>query len=259
MGFSSYPIGEIKLTKPTLDMVKTSVFCAPRGFFIFLLAAVSAIDSAILKNEKRKREALYAMYHNTVPFLEVTCIMIPIVILVHRRIFLLRIMSPLICFSIAFFICMTLRVLGIRKDCCDDINHEKESIFDEQGNFQNFSFNIPGCTEKKRSIPEYFYEKSNERYQTVNRNCFHSIVYKFICSLFLSPLIVIQYLDVLFRSVFNGLTLTAENCKEKKQKKLEIPCSTLILLTNIPFCEQKFSKLYNSRVDNFGKNHCKDE
>lgn len=254
--FKKYTIGEIKYTRPDFKMVKTSIFCSPRGFIIFLLALTSFADSYFLKDEKRKKEALYAMYHNVIPFLEVTCVMIPIMIIMHKRVgklsnlssFSVLCITPLICITSAFFICMTLRMLGIRKDCCNDINYDQ--IFNEKGFFQGFSFKLPRCKKLKENIPKYFYHEGD--YIERNTNIVHSSIFKFLYSVLSIPLFFIYILDFIVRYLIDIISypftrkILSDDRADLQQKSL--PFSFCMLLISLPFCEKTIGKYFNEII-----------
>lgn len=229
-----YTIGTPKLEKPTLKIVKTSIFCAPRGFIIFLLAAISAIDSAITGDEKRKRESLYAMYHNVVPFCEVVFLMAPLLFVLHTKVKspVVRILAPFICMAAAFSLCMTLRILGIRKDCCSDILYNDK-------NPENFSFSVPKCSQTRENIPKYFWEKSEDNYGSNERNKVHAFIYKSIIFLLFVPLLVIQALDLVIRTIIDCVsypfTKKIPQDDTKKLKEEQIPGTFSVFLTCVPF------------------------
>ena len=232
----------MKFHKPSLDMAQNSMLCAPQGFFFFLLAGVTAIDSVILDDKKRKEEALYSMKKNVLPFLEVILIMLPIMVFMHKKANLptsiVNIITPLICITIAFSICMLLRISGLRDDCCNDINYKKESIFNENGVFQNFSFNL------KKNSKESCCNRNPNIYVNVGerRNSIHLFLYKIIFTIILFPLLIIQILDLNIRKLINFSFYSELKEKDKEKiKELEdtkIPFSIFSILSAVPFCEK---------------------
>ncbi len=281
-------IGKIKFEKPSLKMVKSSVFCAPRGFFVFIIAFFCFIDSLISKGkkgkksilEKRKREALYGMFHNIAPFLEVVLVLIPIMCFMHfyvaKRFNLsstaVNLITALICIMFAFTICMSLRMLGIRKDCCNDINFEK-GIFNENGDFRWISFSVP---ERNEGVPDYFRVDVSKEEKDVNcndeptRRPGQKIFFKVIYCVLHIPIVLIQFIDVIFRTIFDLISYPFKKCFEKYKNTLNISEEeknknvlgsvlledTLELLKNFlfsinmiivsfPFCEQRVGLYVN--------------
>ena len=259
---------DIKVNKVTLGMLKTSILCAPRGFIIFLLGTVSAIDSVILGNERRKKEALYAMYHNSVPFLEVSVLMTTIMIVFHTRTNINKAIIPFICLASAFGICMLLRIFDIRKDCCDDINYKRNVIFDECGKFLNFSFKIPSKdSDLSAIIPRYFFKESENDSNKTKRSGFHSFIYKLLCSPLLLTLLVIQSLDLVIRCAINFIN-SIFTCKFiaddiKKSASLEIPFTLFTIMSFlVPFYSNCFGRIVNKfekekmEVEKVKSTHC---
>ena len=250
------------------NTIKSSIFCAPRGFIIFLLGLVSAVHHSISGNEKKKKEGLYAMYHNAIPFLEVICIMVPIMMIMHKKTgklsnlssTVIAMISPFICLSTAFIMCMSLRLLGIREDCCGDMNYgirktddrhiNDNTFFDAEGNFQGVSFNIPQCKTKKENIPEYFYKYKSEDNKKTSDSKTKFIFYP-IYSILHAPRILIQILDLFIRSITDLCTQRELSDNTKKIAQIEIPASFYMIFISIPFCEQKIGRKFNGTIDNY--------
>ncbi|AAZ68656.1 hypothetical protein [Ehrlichia canis] len=123
--------------------LKNSLFCGFKGFFICNLAAITMLESSLhmiyIRGSRRntvkqvRAHARYQLKNHIVPFLEVVVVMPLFFILTHflgDRVF--GGFSPtekylaclIVCMLVMILICLSLRLLGQRKDpCCGVIRH----------------------------------------------------------------------------------------------------------------------------------------
>ncbi|CAI27142.1 hypothetical protein [Ehrlichia ruminantium] len=127
--------------------VKNSILCGIKGFLICNLAAFTTLQQYIyIKLHKNdvpseillthitgKQNAQYATRHNLIPFAEAATVM-PLVfisayylakygIIPNTNPLNMHMICLAICLAIMIIICISLRILKIRKDCCSYIEH----------------------------------------------------------------------------------------------------------------------------------------
>ncbi|KJV65481.1 MULTISPECIES: hypothetical protein [Ehrlichia] len=127
--------------------LKNSLFCGFKGWLLFHLSAITLLELSlynmcygkhmsdlqrtIIKDSTKNTQ--YQIKNHIIPFLEVMIVMPAVFLVIHysgRNIFGGQ-FTPLetyllclaVCMGIMIMICMTLRILGIRKDCCKTIGH----------------------------------------------------------------------------------------------------------------------------------------
>ncbi|WP_144445932.1 hypothetical protein [Ehrlichia muris] len=123
---------------------------------------MSDLQRTIIKESKQNTK--YQIKNHIIPFLEVMIVMPTVFLAIYYsgpQIFGAQ-FTPLethllclaVCMSIMIMICMTLRVLGIRKDCCQTIGHP---IYrnSSAGNNDYVHFTIPSDQEPTKYPTEY--------------------------------------------------------------------------------------------------------
>ncbi len=223
-------IGDNKVKSPTLDMFKSSILCSVRGFVIFLLAAVVSIDSSILKDRERKNRALYAMYHNILPFIEVVAIMVPIMVCLSKTRF--SNYSMLISLVTAVSICFSLRVLGIRTDCCSDMNLIKI-------NSLNISFKAP----KKGYFIDLISKNTDKEKDECTGIKKRHFVAKFFLIVVVTPLLIcalcIKYLDTMLSRVISAVFFQTGNKRDiavEKERDYFLYLIAAVAVEVLPSC-----------------------
>ncbi|AHX04740.1 hypothetical protein [Ehrlichia japonica] len=126
--------------------LKNSLFCGFKGWLTLNLAGITLLNlslynvfhgkhmsnyqKAILKDSQRK--TLHQMKKHLIPFFEVMIVMPAVFLTTHYLGQYFGIQSTELktyliclaaCMSIMIIICLSLRILGIRKDCCGAIEH----------------------------------------------------------------------------------------------------------------------------------------
>ena len=122
---------------------KNSLFCGLKGFLVFNLAAITMLESSLYMTHARgdrrdtikevRARAKHQLKNHIVPFLEVVTVMPLLFLLTHYfedKMFVgfstteKYLACLLICILVMILICLTLRLLGQRKDpCCGVIRH----------------------------------------------------------------------------------------------------------------------------------------
>ncbi|UOD98513.1 hypothetical protein IMW63_03445 [Ehrlichia ruminantium] len=136
LDFSSMPV-----------KIKNSILCGVKGFLICNLAALTTLQQYIyIKLHKNdlppeilvthiigKQQAKYVTKHNLIPFAE-TSVITPIVFITAHYMtkygvipstdpFHMHMICLAICLASMIILCLSLRILKIRKDCCSYIEH----------------------------------------------------------------------------------------------------------------------------------------
>ncbi|WP_395878157.1 hypothetical protein [Ehrlichia muris] len=167
-----------KFTQDLHIKLKNSLFCGFKGWLIFNLSTLTLLELSlynmcygnhmsdlqrtIIKDSKQNTK--YQIKNHIIPFLEVMIVMPAVFIAVYYsgpQIFGAQ-FTPLathllclaVCMSIMIMICMTLRILGIRKDCCKTIGHP---IYrnSSAGNNDYIHFTIPSDQEPIKYSIDY--------------------------------------------------------------------------------------------------------
>ena len=126
--------------------LKNSLFCGFKGWLIFNLANLTLLELSLYNvfhkkhmsdyqrviSQSLKEKAHYQRKQNIIPFFEVMLVMPVVFFSIHylwQHIGIqctpleIHLICLAACMGIMIMICLTLRILGIRKDCCGTIEH----------------------------------------------------------------------------------------------------------------------------------------